>query len=416
MSRNCHVNCIIPPHLLDKLLESGDSEVRKTALDTLLTTARLRGERGVRASFVGAASAGNGRRTVFDCHQDRLAFAALAQTEDGPASADESVKRAFDGLGITRDFYRSVLERNSLDDRGMRLDGYVHFDVKYNNAFWDGRQMVFGDGDGSMFTDFTGSLDVIAHELTHAVTEFTAGLAYHNQSGALNESISDVFGSLVKQWSMKQSAETADWLIGSEVFTPGIDADALRSMRAPGKAYDNELFGKDPQPAHMRHFAHLPDTERGDFGGVHINSGIPNKAFYLTATNIGGFAWEAPGLIWYESLKASSVDTQFQDFADTTHQKAGEEYGADSTEQLAVLSAWQEVGIQITGVPAGVARARSRAAGRNGARGRAAGQDGAAGREDGMVALNRQVEALAAQVAGLSKAVTALQRERVTHG
>ncbi|MGY1499445.1 M4 family metallopeptidase [Streptomyces sp. QTS52] len=415
MSRTRHVNCIIPPHLLDKLLESGDSGVRKAALDTLLTTARLRGERGVRASLVGAVSAGNGRRTVFDCHQDRLSFAALAQTEDGPASADESVKRAFDGLGTTRDFYRSVLQRNSLDDRGMRLDGYVHFDVKYNNAFWDGRQMVFGDGDGNMFTDFTGSLDVIAHELTHAVTEFTAGLAYHNQSGALNESLSDVFGSLVKQWSMKQSAETADWLIGPEVFTPGIDADALRSMKAPGTAYDNELFGKDPQPAHMRHFAHLPDTERGDFGGVHINSGIPNRAFYLTATNIGGFAWEAPGLIWYESLKASSVDTQFQDFADTTHQKAEELYGADSTEQLAVLSAWQEVGIQISGVPAGVARARGRA-GRNGARGRAAGQDGGAGREDGLVALNRQVEALAAQVAGLSKAVTALQREHVTHG
>ncbi|WP_327696074.1 M4 family metallopeptidase [Streptomyces sp. NBC_00459] len=416
MSRTRRVNCIIPPHLLDKLLESDNSGVRKAALDTLLTTARLRGERGVRASFVGAASAGNGRRTVFDCQQGRfLPFAALAQSEDGPASADESVKRAFDGLGTTRDFYRSVLQRNSVDDRGMRLDGYVHFDVQYNNAFWDGRQMVFGDGDESMFTDFTGSLDVIAHELTHAVTEFTAGLAYHNQSGALNESMSDVFGSLVKQWSMKQSAETADWLIGADIFTPGIDADALRSMKAPGHAYDNDLFGKDPQPAHMRHFVHLPDTEREDFGGVHINSGIPNKAFYLTATNIGGFAWEAPGLIWYESLKASSVDTQFQGFADTTHQKAEELYGADSTEQLAVLAAWQEVGIRISGVPAGVARARSRA-GRNGARGRSAGQDGGAGREDGLVALNRQVEALAAQVAGLSKAVAALQRERVTHG
>ncbi|ELP65459.1 M4 family metallopeptidase [Streptomyces turgidiscabies] len=413
MSRTRHVNCIIPPHLLDKLLGSDDHGVRQAALDTLLTTARLRGERGVRASFVGAASAGNGRRTVFDCQQGRsLPFATLAQSEDGAASADVSVTRAFDGLGITRDFYSSVLQRNSLDDRGMRLDAYVHFDVKYNNAFWDGRQMVFGDGDGSTFTDFTGSLDVIGHELTHAVTEFTAGLAYHNQSGALNESMSDVFGSLVKQWSMKQSAETADWLIGTEVFTPGIDADALRSMKAPGHAYDNELFGKDPQPDHMRDFVHLPDTERGDLGGVHINSGIPNKAFYLTATNIGGFAWEAPGLIWYESLKASSVDTQFQDFADTTYQKAEELYGADSAEQSGVLAAWQEVGIQITGVPAGVARSRSRSAGRDGA----SSQNGGVGREDGLAALSRQVEALSAQVTGLSSAVTALQRERVTHG
>ncbi|WP_055525829.1 M4 family metallopeptidase [Streptomyces graminilatus] len=417
MSRTRRVNCIIPPHLLDKLLDSEHTGVRKAALDTMLTTARLRGERGLRASFVGAASAGNGRRTVFDCQQGRLLpTATLAQSEDGAASTDESVRRAFDGLGTTRDFYRTVLQRNSVDDRGMRLDGYVHFDVKFNNAFWDGRQMVFGDGDGTLFTDFTRSLDVIAHELTHAVTEFTAGLAYHGQSGALNESMSDVFGSVVKQWSLNQSAEVADWLIGAEVFTPEIDADALRSMKAPGHAYDNELFGKDPQPDHMSHFAHLPDNERGDFGGVHINSGIPNKAFYLTATNIGGSSWGAPALIWYESLKASSIDTQFQGFADTTHQKAEELYGAGSNEQLAVLAAWQEVGIQVSGVPAGVARDLGRA-GRNGAPGRTAGQDtGGAARDDGLTALNRQIDALASQVASLSKAMTAMQREHVTRG
>ncbi|MFD2122051.1 M4 family metallopeptidase, partial [Streptomyces cirratus] len=123
-----------------------------------------------------------------------------------------------------------MFQRNSIDDRGMRLDGYVHFGMKFNNAFWDGQQMVFGDGDGKMFGDLTGSRDVIAHELTHGVTEHTAALEYHNQSGALNESMSDVFGSLVKQWSLKQKADEADWLIGADVWTPGIDADALRSM------------------------------------------------------------------------------------------------------------------------------------------------------------------------------------------
>src|SRR5262249_27643424 len=161
------------------------------------------------------------------------------RTEDGGASADETVNRAFDGFGTTRDFYKAVFDRNSIDDHGMRLDGYVHRGVKYNNAFWDGQEMVFGDGDGAGFTDFTRSLDVIAHELTHGVTEKTAGLIYHNQQGALNESISDVFGSLVKQWSLEQPAETADWLIGAEVFTPGIAGDALRSMKAPGTAYNN---------------------------------------------------------------------------------------------------------------------------------------------------------------------------------
>ncbi|WP_406347035.1 M4 family metallopeptidase [Streptomyces sp. NBC_00648] len=403
MTRTCRLNCIIPPVLLEKLLRSETSEVRQAALDTLLTTAGLRGERAVRATFAGTATPGNGRRTVFDCQNGRsLPLAVLARSEDGPASANDSVNRAFVGLGTTHDFYHDVFNRNSIDDRGMRLDGYVHFSVKYNNAFWDGQQMVFGDGDGEVFTDFTGSLDVIAHELTHGVTENTAGLAYHDQPGALNESVSDVFGSLVKQWSLKQSVEEADWLIGPEVFTPGIEADALRSLKAPGQAYDNALFGKDPQPDHMRQFVHLPNTERGDNGGVHINSGIPNKAFYLTAVGIGGFAWETAGLIWYEALKASTVETQFQDFADTTYQKAEAQFGAGSTEQLAVLAAWQEVGIQISGVPAGAARTRGRAANRN----------GGTGRQDGLAALTKQIGILTTQVTALAKDVATLKGKK----
>jgi Zn-dependent metalloprotease len=348
------LNCITPPYLLRKLLESDEPDIREAALSTLLSNARLRGERAVRASFTGAvASPTSGRRTIFDCqNRTYLPSAVLARSEDGPESADTSVNRAFDGLGTTRQFYRDVHGRDSIDDRGMRLDGYVHRGRNYNNAFWDGQQMVFGDGDGKVFTDFTGSLDVIAHELAHGVTEHTARLEYHTQSGALNEHMSDVFGSLVKQWSCQQAAEEADWLIGSEIFTPEIEADALRSMKAPGTAYDNSLFGKDPQPAHMSEFVDLPDTEEGDNGGVHINSGIPNKAFYLTAVGIGGFAWEAPGHIWYETLKASSARTQFQDFADTTYFKAKELYGARSAEQQAVLAAWREVGIQISGLPA----------------------------------------------------------------
>ncbi|MET7986494.1 MULTISPECIES: M4 family metallopeptidase [unclassified Streptomyces] len=367
----------------------------------MLTTARLRGERGVRASFAGvAATPGNGRRTVFDCKNGTfLPSAVLARSEDGPESADDSVNRAFDGLGATRDFYKTVFNRDSIDGQGMRLDAFAHFGERFNNAFWDGQQMVFGDGDGKMFSDFTGSVDVIGHELTHGVTELTAALKYHNQSGALNESMSDVFGSLVKQWSLKQSVDEADWLIGPEIFTPGIDGDALRSMKAPGHAYDNALFGRDPQPDHMEHFVKLPDTERGDLGGVHVNSGIPNKAFFLTAVRIGGFAWEAPGLIWYESLKASNPETQFQEFANTTYRKAAELFGEDSAEQLAVLAAWQDVGIQISGILAGVARARSLAAGRN----------GGAGGDKGMATVSRQIGALAVQVTGLAKDVTALK-------
>ncbi len=372
------LNCITPPYLLRKLLESDELGIRQAALSTLLSNARLRGERAVRASFAGAAaSPTGGRRTIFDCqNRTYLPSAVLARSEDGPESADSSVNQAFDGLGTARQFYKDVHGRDSIDDRGMRLDAYVHRGRNYNNAFWDGQQMVFGDGDGRVFTDFTGSLDVIAHELTHGVTDHTTRLEYHTQSGALNEHISDVFGSLVKQWSRQQSVEEADWLIGSEVLTPEIGADALRSMKAPGTAYDNSLFGKDPQPDHMSEFVDLPDTEEGDNGGVHINSGIPNKAFYLTAVGIGGCAWEAPGHIWYSALKASSARAQFQDFADTTYCKAKELYGARSTEQQAVHAAWLEVGIRISGLSAA---ASARAGG------------------DGVAALTRQLDALAAR-------------------
>ncbi|MGE3784902.1 MAG: M4 family metallopeptidase, partial [Alphaproteobacteria bacterium] len=268
------------------------------------------------------------------------------------ASRADAVTRAFDGFGATRTFYREILNRDSIDDQGRRLDGYVHYGRADNHAFWNGREMVFGDGDGVLFTDFTKSLDVIAHELTHGVTEFAAGLEYHDQPGALNESMSDVFGSLVKQWSLKQSAEEADWLIGADVFTPDIRADALRSMKAPGTAYDNPDLGKDPQPDSMDKYAQLPNTDEGDNGGVHINSGIPNKAFYVTAREIGGFAWEAPGHIWYEALRASGPNTTFQEFADTTYQKAGQLYGAGSAQQKAVFEGWAEVKIKITGVDA----------------------------------------------------------------
>ncbi|MGJ4940582.1 M4 family metallopeptidase [Bradyrhizobium sp. HKCCYLS1011] len=354
MNSRCRcINCITPPHILKKLLENPDGKVRDAALRTLLTTASLRGERRVRSLMGFAAAPSGARRTIFDCNSTTtLPSATLARSEDGRPSSDQTANDAFDGLGKTRQFYKEVFDRDSLDGNGMRLNGYVHYGSAYNNAFWNGSEMIFGDGDGVLFTDFTKSLDVIAHELTHGVTEFSAGLEYHNQSGALNESISDVFGSLVKQWAGQQTAEQADWLIGAEVFTPGTPGDALRSMKAPGKAYNNPTLGRDPQPDHMSKYVQLPDTDDGDNGGVHINSGIPNKAFYLTAIGIGGFAWEAPGHIWYASLKASSAKTDFQEFADTTYLQAGQIYGQQSAEQQAVLAAWKDVGIRISGVRA----------------------------------------------------------------
>ncbi len=389
------VCCIIPPYIFEKLLESKDKEVRNAALEALMRSSQARGERLVRASlgFAAAAASANGRRTIFDCQNNfSTSGAVLARSEDGDPSADESVNRLFDGLGTTRDFFKQIFDRDSLDGNGGRLDGYVHYGTNYNNAGWTGEVMRFGDGDGDQFTDFTKSLDVIAHELAHGVTQFTANLNYENQSGALNESISDVFGSLVKQWSFKQKADEADWLIGAEVWTPGFDNDALRSMKAPGTAFNHPVFGKDPQPAHMNKY----DNRESDNGGVHVNSGIPNKAFYLTAVGIGGKAWEAPGHIWYESLKASSETTEFQEFADTTFAKAGQLYGASSAEQQAVQVAWRDVGVRISGIPAAATGGR-----------RLQSSDG-----DSLAALTKQIESLAANVKALTKDVAALKGKK----
>ena len=225
----------------------------------------------------------------------------------------------------------------------MPLRGVVHFGAQYPNAFWDGKRMVFGDGDGQILGRMTASLDVIGHELGHGVTEDEAALEYFGQSGALNESMSDVFGSLVKQRKLNQTAEQADWLIGSEVWTPDIAGDALRSMKAPGQAYDDPLVGKDPQPAHMRDYVETVD----DNGGVHINSGIPNHAFYTTATKLGGFAWERAGRIWYESLQhpALKPTTGFARFARITLRVAERLHGQTSGEVKAVREGWDKVGV-----------------------------------------------------------------------
>lgn len=205
--------------------------------------------------------------------------------------------------------------------------------------------MVFGDGDQQLFNRFTIALDVIGHELSHGVTEDEAKLMYFNQSGALNESLSDLFGSLIKQYALKQKAEDADWLIGKGLFTKAIKGVALRSMKAPGSAFDDELLGKDPQPGHMNDFVQTYD----DNGGVHINSGIPNRAFYQVATLISGFAWERAGRIWYEALRDPRLtpSSGFLRFARITYDIAGRLHGVNKDEQHAVKDGWKAVGIDV---------------------------------------------------------------------
>jgi Zn-dependent metalloprotease len=284
-------------------------------------------------------------RAVYDAKHTSDLPGTLVRPEGGDPTSDAAADRAYDGLGTTWSLYWSAFQRDSLDGQGLELVASVHYQRQYDNAFWDGQQMVFGDGDGIYFNDFTSSVDVIGHELTHGVTQFTAGLTYVAQSGALNESMSDCFGSMVKQQVLGQAAADADWLIGEGLFTERVNGSALRSMKAPGTAYDDPVLGKDPQPADMDGYVNLPHDQEHDNGGVHTNSGIPNHAFYLAATAIGGSSWEGAGRVWYDVLagKDISKDIDFAGFAALTVAAASARFGTSSTEATAVRDAWTTV-------------------------------------------------------------------------
>jgi Zn-dependent metalloprotease len=261
----------------------------------------------------------------------------LDQVERSAQIRGERIGASLAGAGMTYDFYWQVLQRNSIDGRGMRLDSSVHYDTDFNNAFWNGRQMTYGDGDGKLFTGFTRAIDVIAHELSHGVTQYTVpggGLVYEGESGALNESFSDVFGSVVKQWSLKQGPDQADWLIGAGIMTPAV-GKALRSMRDPGN--QALTWSGDDQPGAMSGY-----VQGGD---VHTNSGIPNHAFCLAATNLKANSWEKAAPIWYKALSLLHPEATFAEAAKATVQAAELLYGAGSSEAKAVQGAWREVGV-----------------------------------------------------------------------
>ncbi|MEC4750636.1 M4 family metallopeptidase [Methylomicrobium sp. Wu6] len=342
-AHDCAFCTIIPPHMTDHIIKHGDDEMRSWTMETMRLTEQFRGIRGIMGNMPSlAVSTGQKRRTVYDARQDVTLPGRLVRGEGGQASQDIAVNEAYDGAGATYDLYSQVYQRNSVDDRGLRIDSTVHYDVRYDNAFWNGNQMVYGDGDGRLFNRFTIAIDVIGHELTHGVVQFEAGLLYQSESGALNESFADVFGSLVKQRTLNQTAEQADWLIGAGLLAPGINGQALRSLKAPGTAYDDPMLGKDPQPALYANRY----RGRQDNGGVHINSGIPNHAFYLAAIAIGGFAWEKAGRIWYIALRdVLRSRSTFSAAAGATIRVAGDLYGQNSAEQSAVRDAWRAVGV-----------------------------------------------------------------------
>jgi Zn-dependent metalloprotease len=340
--RRCPVCCILPPYMLDHIIRYGDEENYNWALETLKASERFRGRRKVIGNISFAVSPGEMQRTIYDSKNTTSLPGVVVRHEGEPPVADDAVNEAYEGSGATYDLFREIYGRNSIDDRGLRLDSTVHYDIGYDNAFWNGDQMIYGDGGGRLFNRFTIAIDVIGHELTHGVIQYEAGLIYRDEPGALNESFADIFGALVKQRSLNQTVDQADWLIGVGVLANGVQGMALRSMKAPGTAYNDPVLGKDPQP---NHYSKRYQGTAND-GGVHINSGIANRAFYLAAMTIGGFAWEKAGRIWYHALReALRPRSSFQDAANATISIAGKFYGQGSEEQKAVQSAWQQVGV-----------------------------------------------------------------------
>nr|WP_314842029.1 M4 family metallopeptidase [uncultured Microbacterium sp.] len=335
---------VVPSYLLARLAESGRYPRAAAAARQTLTAGRPPFRARIDLSIdengdLVAELSDAPNRTISDAGNTQNLPGVVVRTEDDGPVDDVSVNEAFDGLGATFEMLLSAFGRNSLNDAGAPLDATVHYGVDYDNAFWDGERMVFGDGDGEVFVGFTSSTTVIGHELAHGVVQYTADLEYQGQPGALNESIADVFGALTEQYLLGQSAADATWLIGAEIFTEAVQGKALRSMIEPGTAYDDDELGKDPQPAHMSDFVRTTE----DNGGVHINSGIPNRAFALFAIDLGGNAWETAGLVWYRALTGGLSSTAtFTEFADATVAAAS---AIDEATAEAARRAWTTVGV-----------------------------------------------------------------------
>jgi len=234
-------------------------------------------------------------------------------------------------IKTTYDYYKNTFGRRGIDDADKNYMAVVHLENNYNNAFWNGTFVVFGDGDNRTFSNLAAALDITAHEIQHGVTQFSADLKYENQSGALNEAYSDVFACMVDE----------DWLVGEDctVASPGY----LRNLADPSK-------GLSALPATMSDYRNLPNTEEGDWGGVHINMSIPSRAGYLMAEGLDdaglgqSIGRAKTAQIWYRALTTYlSAYSQFADGRRSMIQAAEDLYGSGSAEVAAVQAAWDAV-------------------------------------------------------------------------
>jgi Zn-dependent metalloprotease len=322
MAHRCY---FIPPHVLDHIakVQAQQSAEPSAAQRSAVVSAQFR--RGRRAPEalplaqerrtaepdtvppgLTVPKPGTSGRLIYDDANQQSFDITFIRGEGDPATTAQNATDAYDYLGIVRDFYKNRLGRDSIDNAGLNLVANVNFGVEFDNAFWDdvGLRMVFGNGSGTVFKDLTASVDVCGHELTHGVTQFSANLNYTNdQSGALNESFSDMLGSAIDAYANGKDEKTHNWLIGDEIMADDLFGEALRNMAEPGTAFDNPLMGRDPQPRDMSTYA---DAD------PHIMSGITNRWFYLICQDVG---LDAGTLIMYQTLQNLWPNAKFADAA-----------------------------------------------------------------------------------------------------
>ena len=337
---------IIPNDVLEKLSldKKLSAELRQASSQSARLSSSLRNLRDSAASLTAMSHAMGMQAlelaarpavTVYDCkHTQTVPGAPVAKPG---SSADATAKRTFTETTSVAKFYKAVFGRNSIDNAGMTMMSSIHFGNKYNNAMWNGSQMIYGDGDGSLFVDFTMGNDVIGHELTHGVTQHTLQLAYSGDAGGLNESLSDCFGSMFRQWEAGQTVATADWLIGADIMGPTAKAKGYKCLRNMANPADKAALA--PQPTKYSQLTPGMDP--------HYTSGPPNLAFYTACKALGGKSYDRIGQVWYRVLTTSGQQPSMNmpTFAARTRQAAQALYPAQPAVAVAVDKGWKAVGL-----------------------------------------------------------------------
>jgi vibriolysin len=285
-------------------------------------------------------------RKVYSANNGTSTPGTLKRSEGQAAIGDSHVDTNYDMLGYTYNCYKTVFGRDSLNNAGQTLVSTVHYSRNYVNAYWDGTQMVYGDGDGVNSIELGKDADVTVHELTHAVTENESNLTYSGQSGGLNEAMSDTFGAICESWNIGWAINADVWKVGEDVWTPGTAGDALRYMNDPAKDgasldYASQYNGQD----------------------VHYTSGVPNLAFQLLAQGgthprgkssivVTGIGVEKAGKIWYKAnTDLYTAGTTYEQAKTWTMQAAATLYPTDASIQASVKAAWEAVGVGVTTPP-----------------------------------------------------------------